>query len=159
MIRLEERAVIQAPVERCFDLARSVEVHLEGNIHYGEAATAGTAAGLLDLGAQVTWRAKHFGVWHELTSRITAMDRPSYFQDVMLQGPFRSLRHDHRFRSLASGATEMTDVMLVEAPFGALGRLVEIAVLRRYMRSLLRERIAVIRRIAESLEWRRYLTA
>ena len=53
----------------------------------------------------------------------------------------------------------MTDVMLVEAPFGALGRLVEIAVLRRYMRSLLRERIAVIRRIAESLEWRRYLTA
>jgi hypothetical protein len=33
MIRLEEITIINAPIERCFDLARSVEVHLVANTH------------------------------------------------------------------------------------------------------------------------------
>ena len=40
MIRLEEITIINAPIERCFDLARSVEVHLIANIHSGEQALA-----------------------------------------------------------------------------------------------------------------------
>jgi len=36
MVELEELTVIQAPIERCFDLARSVEVHLAGNEHCGK---------------------------------------------------------------------------------------------------------------------------
>ena len=87
MVTLEDRNVIRAPIERCFDLARSVEVHLAGNIHSGEPAVAlaGVTSGLLDMAQHVTWRAKHFGVWHNLTSEITAMDRPAYFQDTMIQ--------------------------------------------------------------------------
>ncbi|MDE3198354.1 MAG: cell division protein, partial [Acidobacteriota bacterium] len=86
MVRLEEITVIGAPVERCFDLARSVEVHLAGQSHRAEVTTA---SGLLGLGARVTWRAKHFGLWQRLTSEITAMDRPVYFQDAMVDGIFR----------------------------------------------------------------------
>lgn len=88
-MRLEDLTVVRAPIERCFDLARSVEVHLAGNVHYGEAAVAaaGVTSGLVGLGQEVTWRAKHFYVWHTLTSRITAMDRPAYFQDAMTQNP------------------------------------------------------------------------
>ena len=61
MITLEEITVIGAPIERCFDLARNVEVHLAGNLHCeGSAvATAGTMSGLVALGERVTWRAKH----------------------------------------------------------------------------------------------------
>jgi hypothetical protein len=51
----------------------------------------------------------------------------------------------------------MTDVLCFAAPFGLLGRLAEAAVLRRYMRGLLRERNAVLREIAESSRWREYL--
>jgi hypothetical protein len=40
MICLEEITVIDAPIERCFDLSRSVEVHLIANIHSGEQALA-----------------------------------------------------------------------------------------------------------------------
>jgi ligand-binding SRPBCC domain-containing protein len=159
VVRLEELTLIRAPIERCFDLARSVEVHLAGNIHYGEAAmaTAGVTSGLIGLGESVTWRAKHFGIWQKLTSKITAMDRATYFQDVMVQGVFRSMKHDHFFRSLLPGKTEMRDVFCFAAPLGILGRLAEIVVLRRYMQALLRERNEVIREIAESLEWRKYL--
>ena len=44
MVRLEEITTILAPVQRCFDLARSVEVHLDSNVHFGEQAIASGGA-------------------------------------------------------------------------------------------------------------------
>lgn len=159
MVKLEEITIVKSPIERCFDLARSVEVHLSGNRHWGEmaAATAGVTSGLVDMSQQVTWRAKHFGVWQNLTSEITAMERPTYFQDTMIQGAFRSMKHDHFFRSLSPGETEMKDVFFFSAPLPVLGRVAEILILRRYMQALLHERNVVLKRIAESEEWRRYV--
>ncbi len=159
MVAIEEITLIRAPIERCFDLARSVEVHLAGNVHWGEAAVAagGVTAGLLEMGQRVTWRARHFGVRQELVSDITAMDRPRYFQDTMVRGAFRAMRHDHFFQARGPGETEMRDVFRFAAPLGVLGRVAELLVLRRYMGRLLRERNAVIREFAESEEWRRYV--
>jgi ligand-binding SRPBCC domain-containing protein len=161
MITLEETTLIAAPIERCFDLARSVEVHLAGNTHFCEQAVAleGAATGLLALGDTVTWRARHFFIRQRLTSRITAFDRPAYFQDTMLRGAFRSMQHDHHFRTLSGGTAEMRDVFRFAAPIPLLGRIAETLVLRHYMQSLLRERNAVIQQIAESptLAWQQYL--
>jgi len=161
MVTLDETTVIAAPIARVFDLARSVEVHLAGNIHHGEQAVAleGATTGLLALGDTVTWRARHFFIRQRLTSQITACDRPAYFQDTMLRGAFRSMQHDHLFRTLPDGQTEMRDLFRFSAPIPILGRLAELLVLRRYMQSLLRERNAVIRQIAESPDqtWRNYL--
>ena len=49
MVTIEETIFIRAPIQRCFDLARSVEVHVLGNIHFQESATAvgGRTTGLL----------------------------------------------------------------------------------------------------------------
>jgi ligand-binding SRPBCC domain-containing protein len=159
MIRIEETTIIAAPIERCFDLSRSVEVHLLANIHSGEQAiaTSGATSGLVGLGQQVTWRAKHFGVWQNLTSETTALEAPTYFQVTMIRGIFRSMQADHWFRTLPSGATEMRDDFRVAAPLGLLGLIAEALFLRRYMLALLRERNAVIKRVAESGEWRKYL--
>ena len=159
MVRLEEVTRIRAPIARCFDLARSVEVHLAGNIHFGEqaVATGGVTSGLIGITQEVTWRAKHFGIWQNLTSEITEMEPPTFFRDVMVRGAFRFMRHEHLFRSLTSGETEMKDVFEFAAPLPPLGYIVEILLLRRYMRGLLRERNAVIKHIAESEAWQRYL--
>ena len=159
MITLEEITQIEAPIERCFDLARSVEVHLAGNVHFGEQAIAksGVTSGLIDLHHRVTWRARHFGISQSLTSEITAMESPTYFQDTMIHGAFRSMQHDHHFRTLPSGTTEMKDIFRFAAPLPLLGHIAEITVLRRYMRNLLHERNVVIKQIAESSEWQRYL--
>ncbi len=159
MVTLEEVTEIDAPLERCFDLARSVEVHAAGNVHFGEQAVAleGVTSGLLELGEQVTWRARHLGVRQRLTSAITAMDRPRSFQDTMVRGAFQTMQHDHLFRTLPDGRTEMRDRFRFAAPLGVLGRIAEVSVLRRYMRSLLRERNRVVKQVAESDEWLRYL--
>ena len=159
MIRLEETTIIEAPIERCFDLSRSVEVHLLSNVHSGEQALAvgGVTSGLVGLSEEVTWRAKHFGIWQNLTSKITAMESPCYFQVTMVRGIFRFMQADHLFERLESGVTEMKDVFSIAAPLPLLGPLAEALFLRRYMLALLRERNAVIKRVAESSEWERYL--
>ncbi len=159
MPTIEEITVINAPLERCFDLARSVEVHLAGNVNSGEAAVAvgGVTSGLIRMGERVTWRAKHFGVWQNLTSEITVFERPDYFQDSMIRGAFKSMKHDHYFRSLYPQQTEMRDVFSFAAPLGILGRIAESLVLHRYMQALLHDRNITLKRIAESANWQRYL--
>ena len=159
MVILEEVTVIRAPILRCFDLARSVEVHLAGNVHSGESAvaTSGVTSGLVGLAERVTWRAKHFGAWHNLTSEITVMDRPAYFQNIMIEGIFRFMKHDHFFRPLSRDETEMKSVYCFAAPLPVLGRVAEMAFLGRYMQALLHERNAAVKEIAESSKWREYL--
>jgi ligand-binding SRPBCC domain-containing protein len=159
MIRLSTATVIQAPIERCFDLARSVEVHLKRNLHYGEQAVAeaGVTSGLVGYGERVTWRARHFGIRQRLTSEITGFERPVYFQDTMRKGAFRAMQHDHYFRQISPTETEMTDEFRFSAPLAVLGRAAEILVLRRYMLALLNERNAVLKEVAESEDWPAFL--
>lgn len=159
MVTLQDCRIVHAPIERCFDLARSVEAHLAGNVRWGESAiaAAGATSGLLGLGDRVTWRARHLGIRWRLTSEISAMDRPNWFQDAMIRGPFRFMRHDHFFRALPGGETEMRDVFCFAAPLAVLGRVAEVTFLSGYMMGLLGERNEVIREIAESADWPRYL--
>jgi len=161
MTELHTTVVIRAPIARVFDLARSIEVHVLGNIHYGEQATAGTSSGLMGPGESVTWRARHFFIRQNLTSAITSFDPPCYFQDTMLRGAFRSMQHDHHFRELpsldGSPLTEMRDDFRFSAPLGPLGWIAERLILRRYMLKLLNERNTVIQQVAESDAWQKYL--
>lgn len=147
---------IRAPIERCFDLARSVDVHVASTAGTEERVVGGVMRGLMELGDEVTWRARHLGVQQQLTSRITAFRRPSYFRDSMVKGAFRRFDHDHRFEH-DGGVTTMIDVFDFDAPLGVLGALADRLFLAAYMRRFLEERAQVIRRVAESDEWRRYI--
>lgn len=149
---------INAPAERCFDLARSIDLHSRSTVGTGERAVAGVTTGLIGDGQEVTWRARHFGVWQTLTSRITACDRPRHFRDVQIRGIFARLEHDHHFEPDGAGGCRMTDVFDYDAPLGPLGRLAERLFLSAYLRRFLEERNAVVKAVAESAdEWQRYL--
>lgn len=156
MVVLEEVTRIHAPIERCFDVSRSIDLHVQSTARTGERAVAGVTSGLIGLGEQVTWRAKHLGVQQEFTSKITAMDRPRYFRDEMVRGAFRSFEHDHFFVTLSDGVTEMRDVIRFAAPVPLLGRIAEVF-LRRYLSRFLRERNEVIQETAEGEAWRKFV--
>ena len=87
------------------------------------------------------------------------MQPPIYFQATMAKGIFRSMQADHYFRTLPSGATEMKDLFRVAAPLPHPRPITEAVFLRRYMMMLLRERNTVIKQLAESNDWQRYLPA
>ncbi len=143
---------IAAAREICFDLSRSVEVHLTSTAHTGERAIAGRTTGLCLAGDKITWRAKHLGVVQHLTVQITQMEYPSHFQDRMVKGAFKYFTHDHYFEQESSG-TLMRDVFAFAAPLGVLGILAENLFLERYMRKLLLRRNEVIKQFAESGNW------
>ena len=148
MARIELLTNINAPIQKVFDLSRSIDLHIESTKQTGERAIAGRTSGLIELGETVTWQAKHFGIWQNLTSKITEFNSPSFFVDEMVNGAFKSFRHEHHF-SQVDGYTVMKDVFVFESPFGVLGRLVNSLILKRYMTNLLAKRNAVIKAAAE----------
>lgn len=153
---IELSTFIAAPIERVFDLARSIDLHTASTSSTGERAIGGVTSGLIDDGQEVTWQARHFGVWQRLTVRITAFERPSHFTDAMLRGAFRRMEHHHSFKT-APGGTTMRDVFTYESPLGILGRIADILFLERYMRSFLLERNRILKAAAESDSWHQYL--
>jgi ligand-binding SRPBCC domain-containing protein len=147
---------IDAPIDRVFDLSRSIDAHVASNTKAPERPVAGTTSGLIGLGEEVVWQARRFGITQRLHVRITAFDRPNSFTDEMVAGAFQSMKHIHRFTE-ECGVCIMTDEFNYRAPFGPLGRIVEWTMLTRFMRSFLIERNRVLKAIAESDRWRAFL--
>ena len=141
----------------CFDMARSADAHVESARLTGERAVSGVTTGMLNLGDEVTWRARHFGVTQDLTSRIVAFDRPHHFRDEMVRGAFRRIVHDHYFEPAAAGGTRMADVFDFTAPLGPLGTLVDRLILTAYLRRFLENRARALKQLAESDAGRRFI--
>ena len=156
LIELETQ--INAPMERVFDLARSIDAHMKSTEGSNEKAVAGRTTGLIEVGETVTWEATHFGVKQRLSVRITEFERPHMFSDEMIRGAFSSMHHVHRFSASVEG-TLMKDEFHFAAPFGFLGRFAEGLFLTGYMRRFLAKRATELKRMAESEEWRCYLTS
>ena len=95
--RLE--TLIGAPVERVFDLARDIGLHERSMAPTGERAVAGRTSGLIEAGETVTWRARHFGLWWTMTSRITEVNAPITFADEQQAGPSARSTTDTRSAS------------------------------------------------------------
>ena len=157
MARIELTLHIAAPIERCFDLARSVELHTRSTSSTGEHVIAGRRSGLLELNDEVTWKARHFGVWQTLTSRITVLERPTHFRDSMVLGAVKRFDHDHYFSAESGDGTVMRDIFDYSAPLGILGRMAEQLFLTQYMRRFVEARNREIKIVAETNLWSQFL--
>ena len=147
-VEFEHLTTIEAPIDGVFDLSLDIDAHLASMAESGERAIGGVTSGQIGLGESVTWRARHFGIWFTMTSRITEWERPHRFVDEQVRGPFRSFHHEHRFESV-DGTTSMTDRIRFDAPLGPIGRVVERLVLGRYLRQLIEERGRYLKAEAE----------
>ena len=156
MPRIEIETWIDAPVGRVFDLARSIDAHVASTVGTGERAIAGRTSGLIEAGETVTWEARHFGIRQKFEVKITTCERPLLFADVMVRGAFSSMRHIHRFEE-RGGRTRMHDEFHYTGPLGILGRVTERLFLTRYMRRFLVRRANILKRLAETDEWRHFL--
>ena len=150
MTRIELFTTINAPAERCFDVARNVDVHLLSTAKTNEKAVAGRTTGLCELNDEITWEATHFGIRQRLKVKITKLERPFFFEDIMLKGVFKSMRHEHHFEAQGD-ITIMKDIFLYEVPFGIAGKLFNYLFLKRHMVKLLLERNKVLKEVAERI--------
>ncbi len=147
---------ISAPIERCFDLSRSIDLHKISTEKTNEIAIAGTITGLINKNEYVTWQARHFGITQKLTTIITELEYPTCFVDEMKNGAFKRFKHEHIFK-FKNGQTEMTDIFDYTSPLGFLGKIADSLFLKKYMTNLLTHRNEIIKDFAESNKWKEVL--
>lgn len=157
MPRIELHTEIKANIDIVFDLSRSIDLHKISTQHTNETAVAGRTSGLIEMHESVTWRAKHFGIYQKLTSKITEFDRPNFFADEMVSGAFSGFKHQHHFVAIIDG-TLMTDIFEYKSPLGIFGKLADSIFLKKYLTNLLVERNRIIKEFSESDEWKKVIT-
>jgi ligand-binding SRPBCC domain-containing protein len=155
MFTLRDSIVINAPIERCFRLSTSIEiVHQE----LGMTAVSGRTSGLVTAGDTIRWQGWQLGFPNYHVSLISAFDPPTFFQDRMIAGRFRTFEHDHHFTKTPRGVL-LSDEVRFAMPLGPLGRIVGRLILAPHIAGLLRRRFHLLKRIAESEEWCQYLSS
>ena len=147
---------IKAPIDRVFDLARSIDLHKSSMKQLQEVPVDGKITGLIGLDETVTWKARHLFKTRTLKSKIIVCNRPHLFIDEQVTGDFRSLKHEHHFKECDNG-TIMIDQFKFEVPYGVFGRWVKILYLENYLKRLLEARNQQVKEIAESNKWKHYL--
>ena len=151
---VEHSILIHAPIERCFALSTSIAL-VERIL--GMRPVRGRTTGFVTAGDTVLWRGWQLGLPQFHESLIEPFERPAFFRDSMVSGRFRTFHHDHRFTPQPDGSTLLADQVHFSLPFGVAGALVGRILLRPHVRRLLRRRFALLRHIAETSEWQRYL--
>ncbi len=151
MTTMEATTVIDAPIELCFSLSLSIDLELLAAEEFHLRAVGGVTSGKIGPKQRVTWETRQFGWKVRHTSEITGFDEPTYFEDSMVAGLFRSFRHKHYFEALSSSRTLMRDRMSFAFPYLLGGVIVERLLVKRRLGILLRRRNAIIQQQAERL--------
>jgi ligand-binding SRPBCC domain-containing protein len=147
---------IAAPVERVFDLSRSIDLHKHSMTKHKEEPIGAVISGLVSQGAEVTWRAHHLFKTRILKVKVTALDKPNSFVDEQVEGDFSSMKHQHFFKPIDNG-TIMIDIFQFESPYHFAGKVFNALYLTKYMKSLLENRNKMIKEVAEGNRWKNYL--
>jgi ligand-binding SRPBCC domain-containing protein len=158
MTRIDLQMEIEADKKICFDLSRSIDLHQFTTKETKEKAIGGRIEGLINEGEWVKWQAVHFGIPQTMTVEIKKMKPYDFFIDEMIEGPFRSMKHLHTFET-QNGRTILSDVFEYEVPYGLAGKLFDHLILKRYMTRFLEQRNRIIKEIAESHQWKTFLTS
>lgn len=132
-----------------FDLSRNIDVHKLSTAKSNESAIDGITSGLINKGETVTWRGKYFGIYLTHKSIIPTMEIPSYFVDEMVEGKFKSFKHEHSFIE-GNGFVMMIDKIQYQTPFGIFGKLFDILILKRHLTNFISERNKVLKELAEN---------
>ena len=148
---------IAAPIERVFDLSRSIDLHKKAMAQNQEHAVSGTTSGLIGLKETVTWTSKHLYKVRVLKTLIIQMERPFLFTSEMVNGDFRSMKHEHHFKRVNNGSV-MIDLFSFETPYGNIGKIFNSVFLTGYLKKLLEKRNRLIKEYAESDKWKFVLT-
>lgn len=147
---------IAAPVERVFNLSRSIDVHKLSMKQFAEEATGGLRTGLMKEGDVVSWQAKHLFRDRKLKVKITALKSPHFFIDEMLEGDLKMMKHEHHFKPIENG-TIMIDQFWFEIKYGKAGTVFNFVFFKKYMEKLLVQRNLVIKQLAENEGWKKHL--
>ncbi len=153
MFTISDSVHINAPIERCFLL--STDVALTGKT-LRMRPIEDNGSGTLNDGDRVVWGGWKFGLPQMHESLVTRYERPVFYQETMGRGQFKKFQYDHQLTDI-DGHTLLNDKLRFSLPMGWIGKLTAQYIVVPYLCRALRQRMLLLKKIAESEEWRRYL--
>lgn len=148
---------IKAPIERCFLLSTSIDLMQRSVGLRISRRTSTRSSGLALAGDRIVWRGWWKGLPQLHESVVTDYELPGFIRETVESSTFKHFEHELRFTEI-DGHVLLTGSVRFSLPLGALGRWVaRRAVLPRTM-ELLRERLHILRLVAESNQWTQYVT-
>jgi ligand-binding SRPBCC domain-containing protein len=78
-------------------------------------------------------------------TKITRHEPPHLFVDQQVSGPFGAWQHEHRFEALDETHTRLYDTVTYTPPFGPLGKIADVLVIRPQLDAMFRYRHKVTR--------------
>lgn len=151
---VRDQILIQAPIDRCFQLSTCIEL-VQRELHMRP--VRGRTTGFVQNGDTILWRGWKFGLPQYHESIIEALEPNRFFRDRMLHGRFAAFEHDHHFETQPGGATLLRDEIRFSMPWGSPGHIAGNLLLLPYTRDVLHRRFQMLKHVAETQEWRRYL--
>lgn len=144
---------VAAPIDRVFDLSRSIDLQKKSMSKMKEEAVSGVTFGLINVNETVTWKVKVLLKNRYVRVKITEMTRPHSFTDVSVSGALKDMKHEHHFKSIDNG-TLMIDLLNYSIGYGSIGKFVNSIYVSRFLEKLFEQRNAIIKEYAESDKWK-----
>ena len=139
-----KESVIRASPERVFAFHEQADV-LSLLIPPGESAKVIKPAKISEVNSEAIIETRIFGpLKTRWVARHTVYDPPRLFEDIQVEGPFRSWRHQHVIERHTDGAI-LHDEIDYEPPFGFLGRLLAPLLVEKRLRRVFDYRHEVTR--------------
>lgn len=139
---------INSTIEEAFQLSLDIDFHKKTASQTNEEAIDGVTSGIIKHNETVTWRGKHFGVFLTHTSIISAYEAPTYFVDEMIEGRFKSFRHQHYFEQKEDGV-HMKDIITYQTPYGIFGQLFDRLLLKKHLTGFIENRNSILKKELE----------
>lgn len=151
---LRDEIMVHAPLERCFLLSTSVAL-VERELRMRP--VRGRTTGLVTNGDVVRWEGWQLGLPQFHESLIEDFRPPFFFRDRMIAGRFAAFEHDHTFDDCGDGSVLLRDEVRFTMPWGWCGDRAGSWVLAPHIRRLMKRRFALLKRMAETDEWRKFI--
>ncbi|MBJ6363987.1 cell division protein [Paenibacillus sp. GCM10012307] len=123
MVTIKIKTLIESRIETCFDIACDLDLHSQTVWKWTNEKVISPRI-KIKKGDTVTFRAVHFLIPQNFTSKVIEYEWPFHLVDQMTKGAFKSFKHIHEFQSTGN-STIMTDTIIFEAPFGIIGKIAE----------------------------------
>jgi ligand-binding SRPBCC domain-containing protein len=148
-MRFVKQTVIRASPERVFGFHERSEA-LALLTPPWEQARVVQAANISEPGSRAIVEMSVFGLFNmRWVAEHRVYQPPHFFEDIQIQGPFKSWRHRHIVEAAPEGSV-LRDEIEYEPPLGFIGRLVAPIMIKRRLQKLFDYRHEVTRRECES---------
>ena len=154
MFTVSDSIHVNAPIDRCFLLSTHVGL---ASLTLQMKPVSGKTAGTLGPGERVIFAGWRFGLPHAHEVAITRYDRPGSLESSIRRGRLTRYQYSHQFIEI-DGQTLIIDKLRFSLPFGWIGKKLARQLVLPAAAALVRKRLELLKQVAESGQWRLYLS-